>query len=646
MVRILSILLIIGLSCFAVNKDDTALKIMAKYDGQNVLIKWVPPYLSNDYEYKIYRTAKDGQKKLIQKQKKKTYKYVKNNLSKELANIVYPYKNVNTLDERIRTAIILDSVQAMKNGVILRNNDLAKALGVYFVDSSVRMKQKYRYDIEVYEKGKLLGSNSLNISTFKVLNPKTITNLKVTNSKDYIALKWDLASVFDTYNVYRKAINSSKYIKLNKNKIIVKRKSKYYFKDQNLKPNTMYQYVVTTVDPFDYEGEYSLPVTGYLKIDQKSNPIKKIDTVVTNSYIKLIWNKVKQKDIAYNVYRSVELTAGYKKLNKKLLKKNIYIDKNFLLNRNYYYYITVVKNKTESKPSAKKLVSVRDVTPPETPKNFKIVTKPGKFVMSWDKVKQDDLLGYRVYRSMDEYSKHWEMINKKDIKQNSFIHKVPKTLSRNFYYYKVTAVDKNFNESKPSKVIKIKLPDITPPSEPVIINYKVYNDTLFLEWKNVIVYDLSHYNIYTQIGKKLVKLNKKPILFTKFEYNLPKNIQGQKKYIVTAVDKSGNESSKENFVLINHKDTVAPKIENIKYQIQKNQVKISFEVKDDDYNGFEIFRSSGKNKKYYNISTFQRGMSYIDKKLDIKRVYFYQIRVYDKAGNVRISDTKEISWKK
>jgi len=646
MVRILSILVIIGLSCFAINKDNMNLKIMAKYDGQNVLLKWVPPYISNNYKYKIYRSSEKSEKQLIQKQTKKTYEYVKNNVSKELARVVYPYKNAKNLSDKLKITLSLQNAQAMRSGIILRNNDLAKALGVYFIDSSVRMKKKYTYTIEVYEKDKLIASNSLNISTFKELKPKTITNLQMINGKDFIALKWDLGSAFNSYNIYRKLINSSQYIKINKGYINFQKNSAYYFKDRDVEPNKMYQYVVTSVDPFDYEGEYCLPVTGYLKIKEQSNPIKNINTVATNQYIKLIWDEVNGKNIFYNVYRSVELTAGYKKLNKKPLTKSIYIDENFLLNRNYYYYITVVKDKKESKPSIKKLVSVRDVTPPVTPKNFKIVTKPGKFVMSWDSVKQKDLLGYRVYRTMDDNNAQWEMINKEIIKETTFVHNVPKTLSRNFYFYKITAVDKNFNESSPSKIIKIKLPDVTPPDAVVITDYKVYKNRLILEWKNVIVPDLSHYNVYTQIGKKLVKLNKKPLVFTKFEYILPKNLQGQKKYMVTAVDKTGNESSKDSFIIVNHLDLIAPKIENIKYDIQKNQVKISFDVKDSDYNGFEIFRSSGKNMKYYNISTFQRGMSYIDKKLDIKRVYFYQIRVYDKAGNVRISDTKEIKWQK
>jgi hypothetical protein len=645
MVRILNILVIIAISCFAELKVDTNLKIMAKYDGQNILIKWVPPKLANNYEYKIYRASQNKPMQLIQKQRKKTYEYVKNNISKKLAFMIYPYKNVKSFNEKYKMAYLLDNVQGARKGIILRDNKLANALGVYFVDKSVRMKQKYRYTIEVYENGKKVAYNSFDIKTFKAMKPKAITDLKIINEENFVALKWNITSPFDIYNVYRKDPKSSQYIKINKAMISVNKSMKYYFKDKNLKPNRMYKYAVSVVDPFGQESEYSFEMVGYLKSKKEKNPISNIKSVINNKYIKLMWDEVKQKDISYNIYRSVEITAGYKRLNKKPLKKPVYIDKDFSLNKNYFYYVTIVKNKKESEPSVKKPVSIKDTTAPSTPKNFKVDVKAGEFILNWDKVDAKDLLGYRVYRTMDDTNRHWEMITKKELVDNHFIHKVPKTLSRNFYFYKISAVDKDFNESKFSKSIKVKLPDVTAPKQPVITEYKVYENILSLKWNNIIVYDMDHFNLYTQVGKKLVKLNDKPLYLSSFKYNLPKNIQGERKYLVTAVDKAGNESSKDNYIIVNHLDLIAPKIEDIQYKIEKNNLKISFNVKDDDYNGFEIFRSSGKNTKYYNISTFKRGMQYIDTKLDPKRTYYYQIRVYDKAGNVRVSDTKEIKIK-
>ncbi len=123
--------------------------------------------------------------------------------------------------------------------------------------------------------------------------------------------------------------------------------------------------------------------------------------------------------------------------------------------------------------------------------------------------------------------------------------------------------------------------------------YKVYTNKIYLQWAPVYDYDLSHYNIYTQEGIKLVKLNSKKLLKTEFEL-INYNLEGMKKFIVTSVDKSGNESLKDNHILLNKRDTKAPVIKSIDYAQTKEGLVISLNINDSDYNGFEVYRSSGK----------------------------------------------------
>ena len=92
------------------------------------------------------------------------------------------------------------------------------------------------------------------------------------------------------------------------------------------------------------------------------------------------------------------------------------------------------------------------------------------------------------------------------IKQNSFEHNRSKTQSRFFYYYKVTAVDKSYNESFSSNIIKVKLPDITPPKQPFIDSFHAYASKITFTWNRIVVYDLSHYNVYKKVKKEYKKL--------------------------------------------------------------------------------------------------------------------------------------------
>ncbi|MEA1914912.1 MAG: hypothetical protein U9N30_06315 [Campylobacterota bacterium] len=646
MVRILSTVLILGIYSFASSANPLILPIIAKYDGQKVHLKWVPPKINNNYEYRIYRSYDKNKNKLIRKQTKISYAQAKMELSKELLEIVHPYENTKNFFEQSVVASKVQAAQKMRQGLILRKNDLAKALGVYFVDDSVRMKKIYTYTVEVYDKDSKIAFNTLRVSTQKASIPNTVTSVWMINDEHSMGLKWVLTSPFDSYKVYKKSINAVQYTKAHENPLRVSKGAKLYFKDKSIKPKQMMHYVVTVVDGFGEEGSYSLPVTGYLKSKIKMQKILNLHSSVNNKRVKLMWNKIEQKNIQYNIYRSVDPTAGFKKLNPKPLTKNMYVDKNFSLNRNYYYHVTTISSEGESEPSVQRMVTINDATPPKTPMNFSAKLLAGKVMMSWTEVKDNSLLGYRIYRTMDENNAQWEMVEKKPIAKTNYTHVLPKTLSRHFYYYKVTAVDTKFNESKASKILKIKLPDVTAPKQPVIGTKKVYKDKISLQWNNIIVHDLSHYNVYTQVEKKVVRLNKKPLIMTRFEYAVPKGLMGKRKYFITAVDKDGNESQKDKHVLINHVDLIAPMIDNVNYKRIKNSLEISFDVKDKDYNGFEIFRSSGKNPKYFNISTFQRGTQYTDKGLAKNKKYWYQIRVYDKVGNVRISDTKEILWQK
>jgi len=56
-----------------------------------------------------------------------------------------------------------------------------------------------------------------------------------------------------------------------------------------------------------------------------------------------------------------------------------------------------------------------------------------------------------------------------------------RTFSKNVYY-KVTALDKRYNQSLYSDVLVLKRPDKIPPTSPVFESYTQRNDSIFLKW--------------------------------------------------------------------------------------------------------------------------------------------------------------------
>ena len=644
MVRILFFIYFIFINLSANELVNDKVLVFSKYDGNAILIKWTTPDLEKDFTYKLFRTN-NNKRILLTTLKKKSYEEVKNKFDRESLSALFPYKNDNTLDEKIKSKLFLNDIKNMLPSIISSKTELAKAFGTYYEDKTVRLKQKYTYEIEVLEKDKKVASKSFTMYTYKKALSPTPLGVKVKEEKDAFTFTWQVDSLFYEYNIYIKKSPSTQFVRLNKYPILVNGKSSILYKDKTLKKFEMAEYKVTTIDSFGEESAYSIPVTAYFKEGFSTPKINYLNVSINNSRVKLLWNESKDKKIFYNVYRSNLINGKYKKVNLKDVTKNFYVDKTTSAGKNYYYYVTAVSPLGESKPSAKRLVSALDVIAPNKVENLKAKVIPGKVNLTWDKVKDKNLVGYRVYYSMKKDDKYFARVNKEIIKDNKYTHTLGKGLSRFNYYYKVTAVDKRFNESKYSKVLTIKLPDVIAPKQPIFSMYKVYTNKIYLQWSPIYDYDLSHYNIYTQEGNKLVRLNPKKIEKTQFELN-NYTLNTLKKFIVTAVDKSGNESLKSEHILLSNRDIKAPTISNIKYLQTKAGIEISLDVKDDDYNGFEVYRSSGKSLQFYKISNFVKSKSFLDKTLSKDTKYWYQLWVYDKIGNIKKSDTREILWKK
>ena len=243
---------------------------------------------------------------------------------------------------------------------------------------------------------------------------------------------------------------------------------------------------------------------------------------------------------------------------------------------------------------------------------------------------------------MDIDAEQWSLLNTDLIKTNSYDYNMSEKLSRFPYFYRVSAVDETFNESYPSKIIKVKLPDVTAPKQPFVKKFRAYTDEIVLEWEKVIAEDLSHYNVYTIIDKNYTKLNKEPVLMSMFKDKKPHS--GVNVYVVTAVDKSSNESVKIKKKEINLPDTTPVKIEAFKLLKTKEGIKASFTCKDKDYAGFSLFRRGAEAPNYTNISNFIKEKSYIDKSISKKTTYFYMVKAYDKAGNIVESEVLNIKY--
>ena len=644
MKNIILILILIA-NLLQANEVKDRLYLYAKASKKRVELKWFTQKYSSKYIYKVYRSANDEKIKLLHVVKPASLESLKRAKYKEdYISMIYPKRGIKTIEDSIKLAKMVNTLDAFRLLFFVKDYAFAQNLGQYYVDNSVKENKVYEYRVEAYRGKKRVFVRAVIVHTYKQPKRYDFMWVKAKNTNKGIELTWDISKEYNYYNVYRKKEGKKSFKKINKNLLYISKEyaknAKYLYLDTTLKENQSATYYIKRVDMFAKEGEPSKTVKAkFKKEDKKPAIVKNVFVKSSDKKTKLTWSKV-DKSLGYNVYRSTIYDGNFIKLNKEPLKENFYYDKDFIPKKNFYYYVTALNMFGESLPSTIVLAYARDTTRPNKPTNLKAKTKAGLVSLKWDSVKAKDLLGYRVYLAMDENAKHWSLINKEVIKQNSFEHNRSKTQSRFFYYYKVTAVDKSYNESFSSNIIKVKLPDITPPKQPFIDSFHAYASKITFTWNRIVVYDLSHYNVYKKVKKEYKKLNKNPIFNATFTDLKPND--GINEYVITAVDKSGNESSKKISKKIELLDIKPVVIKSFKVKKVKGGVKLSFTCSDKDFAGFRVYRRGKNEPNYLLVSDFIKKKNFTDKSPSKKGTYYYMIKAVDKVGNITESEVKSI----
>ena len=106
-----------------------------------------------------------------------------------------------------------------------------------------------------------------------------------------------------------------------------------------------------------------------------------------------------------------------------------------------------------------------DTTPPAAPSALEAISGDGEIGLSWSSVSASDLDGYNVYRSTSSISDLSGLSPVNGAPLSETIFDDADVDNGTTYYYRVTAVDTNDNESDPSGQAEIT-PFPSPPDRP------------------------------------------------------------------------------------------------------------------------------------------------------------------------------------
>ncbi|MGD2294831.1 MAG: hypothetical protein PVF22_03235 [Candidatus Aminicenantes bacterium] len=155
----------------------------------------------------------------------------------------------------------------------------------------------------------------------------------------------------------------------------------------------------------------------------------------------------------YNIFRSVK-EAKPVRLNSALILGQTYEDKNFTFGTVYRYFVrasaTAALPYLESGDSEELEVIPKDTFSPAPPKGLVIVAGTDILSLSWDANTEKDLAGYRVWRRTEKEA-GFVVLTEEPIMENAYTDTAVEKKVR--YYYAITSLDKNGNESLKSETI-------------------------------------------------------------------------------------------------------------------------------------------------------------------------------------------------
>lgn len=541
-----------GLSTGYGQKTVTSTKAFAAVtpDGKTVQVKWLI-YIPRTIQYHILRrnvnqktftrltttpvqatTAVDPRASGIDQQAQQTYRQVTQTLLKKSEAKFF----LQVFATRVYT-----------------DNAFAKAAGMFFADTTAIPGQTYVYAVNAVYRGKEYNwAVSLPVRAGSYRPEPAPVRLTVTQEKTHrIALNWPIRTDVMAYHVYRRRGNTGPDVRISRQPVLAIQAiggktppAQYVDTDTTLRMGETYYYRVAALDPFANPGDAGSPAWLTINDMDPPAPVTAFRGRVDTHKVRLSWQPTRTRDgIGYRLFRSPSLDKPFQPVSPRLLvaTDTAYTDETASEGRTYYYYLRTEDQAGNGANTLPVQVSHPDLTPPVSPMDAVAQTDTlGHVSLRWRANQEADLAGYFVYRSLTNTDDNYAQRQLDPITPSTFRDTLLRN-NRNLFYYRLTAVDRAGNESKPT-TLTVRLPDRRAPMAPFLQTLIAAGDSVQVFWQASVSEDVRSYHVlrasaadtrpvYTVVGRS----SRPP--FT--DRHVP---AGAYRYVVQAVDSTGNVS--------------------------------------------------------------------------------------------------------
>jgi hypothetical protein len=497
----------------------------------------------------------------------------------------------------------------------IKNADAAKGLGLSYIDNSVKNGKNYSYQIKIVANSEVYKIKPVPVTIQTTINSNQYENKVYIKTGDtQLGFVWEdhpnLSGVDierEINGVFKKLNNAPIYTVRGKNYEGPKRNG---YSEDSLINYQKYTYRFYAQTIFGERVKFA-EVTGMPRdLTPPQKPFLKQPKHAKPDEVHIEWemNATIEKDFkGFAISRSNKSDGYFSLINDKLLPSSArkFIDKSFIKGQSNYYLVQALDTANNVSSSFPISVTLIDSIPPVKPIFIDgKIDSLGAVTVTIQKNKETDLMGYRLYRSNSpehEFSVIKEGFLSLDSLQSKvqtiFIDSVTLKSLTPYIYYRTEALDFNHNTSEFSEILKVKRPDIIPPTTPVFKKVKVGEDFVKLEFALSKSRDVKQQMLFRKLDLKN-DWEQLAILQNNQKEYIDKEVETGTKYYYSlqAIDDSDNKSEFAIPVMGKPYDTgVRPPVENLRIRKDKNDVILTWKYSNKNEQTMFLIYKQNKN---------------------------------------------------
>lgn len=644
----LRLIIIIILIAIPINLASQEAQTVVFRDGEKVYIRWFGDRNPDNSGYNFYRMQSGEWQKLNNQILTRTYDLdeIRNSSGDYIGGIYLSLFGGKELRD----------IQQSDYVNVINNNDALTFLNLMtFVYPAIGKLMGEYYVIDIKSENESYKITTINngIETdwalIEGLDTKAIDAVPEPSELDFqpqnqqILLYWeiqqDLLDIGEivSYNIYRAENIAGPYVLVNPQGF-VPLESRFEdnekvnsFLDRNLDNEKEYFYYMKSVNSFGIESRAGKIISAKPGENRIPPAPSDIEFELQADFLNISWDynsRIEAK--GYELYKSESDSGSFTKIypiSDKLLdanRKNFY-DTDIKAGRRYFYYLrSINSNGDASKPSDTLSFFIEDDQPPLPPKNLEAIGDTNKIILKWDANTEDDILGYRIYRSGDKSFKSRFTLTNNNIQDTFFIDQLSNYTDTEFGYI-VYAIDNNYNRSEPSEMAFAKMIDTQAPLPPSIERLYQNDSVIYIRWNRSEADDLAKYNIYRSKSdtNSFELIAEEEDIFINLEYD----ISGNYYFKMTAQDSDGNESPFSATRKLTIKINEIPAPINGTLDTNKRSIELKWTVESEDkIAGFFIQRKDIKSGNIADLAYLKANeLSFTDWNVEFDAEYEYYI---------------------